>query len=535
MLLNGLRRTGKTVMAQQAIAELPDAVRAKTAFIKISQKRTVPNLPVFALVEDLFYEGFRTFFVDECTSMLDFPVWAKDMADGPAARGYHVVLLGTDSLSMWLARREFLEGRYNEIRTTRIPFHEWRRLLARDDRSLSVKDYVRYGGILDFEGVPVDSALVPESRHSFRDTASIDWYVHSSIALNIQNALARHAGGDDFGDLRSLWEDGRLTEAIARVVQDQNHRLARDRLHLRFAHGDFYEAYKAVGKLNKKARSFVKEQKEAILQEIEERLCLSSGGLEISKKEADLILEYLHRIDVFKDADVLLMPSTDPKKRRRQRLYKETVRILQTQPGIRSGQMRLACGVIWDVLKINRAPIAKETFLRESTGAVQGQMLEDIVFADLMDVLPEGCRIYRLEWKADPGETAAFDCAVVDERNPLRPRVSLFEVKHADSMRGDAARHLKNPQAIAQVAEAFGTVVSRAVVYNGETDRRAVLWISADELLGYVGRDPEGCLFPQLSSRWSPLVPLEPWMAKAAVPCLDAEGGGDDPMPEQAV
>ena len=59
MLLNGLRRTGKTVMAQQAIAELPDAVHAKTAFIKISQKRTVPNLPVFALVEDLFYEASR--------------------------------------------------------------------------------------------------------------------------------------------------------------------------------------------------------------------------------------------------------------------------------------------------------------------------------------------------------------------------------------------------------------------------------------------------------------------------------------------
>ena len=221
------------------------------------------------------------------------------------------------------------------------------------------------------------------------------------------------------------------------------------------------------------------------------------------------------------------MPSTNPEKRRRQRLYTETIRTLQTQSGIRSGQMRLACGVIWDVLKINRAPVAKESFLREATGAVQGQMLEDILFADLMDVLPEGCHLYRLEWKADPGETAEFDCAVVDERDPLRPRVSLFEVKHTDAMRGDAAGHLKNPQAIAQVAEAFGTVVSRTVVYNGKTDRRAVLWMNADELLGSIGLDPEACLFPQLSSRWSPLVPFEPWLAtaaQAADPCLDAEG-----------
>jgi hypothetical protein len=413
---------------------------------------------------------------------------------------------------MWLARREFLEGRYKEIRTTRIPFHEWRRLLGSGGRRLAVKDYIRYGGILDFDGLATTQALVSESGCSFRDVASVDFYVYSAIALSIQNALARHASGTGFGILRPLWEDGRLTEAIARIVQDQNHALAQQALRRRFAQSGFFEACKAAGELDRKSKEYVKERKEAVLQEIEDRLCLSEEGIGITRKESETILKYLPRINVFEDADVLLMSSTNPEKRRGLPLYEEKTRMLQTQPGIRSGQMQLACGIVWNILHINGSPIAKQDFLRASTSVVEGQMLEDAVFADLKDILPEDCRICRLEWDAEPGETAEFDVAVIDERNPSAPRTSLFEVKHADAMRGEAAKHLKNRQTIAQVSEAFGEVVSRTVVYNAPTRRRAVLWVNADEFLGAAGSDPEATLFPQLSPRWSPEVRLEPWM-----------------------
>ncbi len=125
-------------------------------------------------------------------------------------------------------------------------------------------------------------------------------------------------------------------------MQDQNHVLAQQNLRRRFAHRDFCEACKAVGDLDRKSKDYVKVQKEAILREIEDRLCLSEGGIAITKKESEIILKYLHRIDVFEDADVLLLPSTNPEKRRGMRSYEETTRTLQTQPGIRSGQMQLA-------------------------------------------------------------------------------------------------------------------------------------------------------------------------------------------------
>ena len=212
------------------------------------------------------------------------------------------------------------------------------------------------------------------------------------------------------------------------------------------------------------------------------------------------------------------MPSTDPLKRRDKKAYEEDVRVLQTQPGIRSGQMKLACGIIWNVLKINRTPIEKEQFLHLATSVVEGQLLEDIVFADLKDILPNDCDIFKLEWDADPGEGAEFDVAVLDERDPASPRVSLFEIKHTRQIHGGEARHLKNLRAIAQVAEVFGKVVSRTLVYLGPTERRAVLLVNADEFLQTIGENPEDALFPQCSEKWKPLVALEPGMREALTP-----------------
>ena len=526
LLLYGLRRTGKTVMAKQAMAELPKDAFARTVFIKATQGLAIPCTPAYELVKDLWFEGFRTFFIDECTALTDFPAWTKMVSDGIAARGCHVVLLGMDSLAMWIAEREFLEGRHRKIRTTRIPCHEWRRLLeVKSPRRLGVEDYVRYGGILDFDGVPPETELPLEPAHSFRDPASIDWYVHSAIALNIQNSLARHASGKDFGPLRDLWEGHQLHEAIARIVQKNNHELAFSDLRVPFILEDYYKARGVALELDSNAGRAFKKLNADVRRRINECLCIGGNGqeMQITVREANEIRRYLQKIDVFKNAEVLTMPSTMPEKRRDKPRWQKGTRTLQTQSGIRAGQMRLACGMAWNIMKISGVPIPLKDFLKKAEVAVQGQMLEDIVFADLQDVLPNGCRMFKLEWNAAPGERAEFDVAVVDERDPASPRVSLFEVKHTESDRGCPEKHMKNPCAIAQVAESFGRVVSRTIVYNGPTERRAVLWVNADEFLEAVGKNPEACLFPQLSERWSPLCSFEPWLAAAADPDIPAE------------
>ena len=514
MFLSGLRRTGKTILAKQGVAELPLALREQAVFLKFPYSCAgIPKNECYELIEDLYDQGYRYFFIDECTVVQEFPAWAKDIADGPAERGCHVVLLGTDSLAIWLAISNALVGRYEAVKTTRIPFHEWCRLLKQPNQKLSVDDYMHYGGILDFDGVPVETALMPEITNSFRDPASIEQYVYAAIALNIQNAIARNAGGPELSNLYRLWENGLLIEAIMRIVQEQNHRLVRRNLQKRFANDDFFEAYKKISSLDSGSRKYVKQQKEAILLEIEERLCLSHGGLELSKDDCIALENYLRRIDVFTDAEVRIMPSFDPEKRRTAKLYHKESRVLQTQCGIRSGQMQLACGLVWDILQVNRFPIEKGDFLRAVTSMVKGQLLEDIVFADLMDVLPTDCHIFKLIWDADVAERAEFDVAIVDERDIDNPRVSLIEVKYSSGMHGNTTKHLKNPLAIHQVVEAFGKIASRAVVYNGPTKRNAVLFVNANEFLNTICQNKEDAFFPQLAERWKPECDLESWMA----------------------
>ncbi len=519
MLLSGLRRTGKTYMARQGIASLPESMLRETVFVKFPySEEGFPKNEASKLFDDLYDAGYRNFFVDECTSVREFPAWAKRMADDFADIGCHVVLLGTDSLSMLLARNDALEGRYSEIRTTRIPFHEWKRLLEyANKRELSIKDYIYYGGILDFYGIPVETAIVPETANSFRDPKSISRYLYSAAALNLQNTVARNMS-PKFASLHNLWQDGRLVEAVMRVVQDQNHRLVGKELAERFKHNDFYEAYHALKKYGRQIRHLVAIEEDKILDEIEDRLCISNGRLDLKKEERKAVMRYLHRIDVFADAAVLVMPSADPEERRGQEPWRESSRIIQTQPGIRAGQMRLACDVVWRVLAPH-VSFSEMDFRRSATSMVEGLMLEDVVFADLKAALPAGCDIFKLEWSADIAEArnrGEFDVAILDKRDAANPKVSLFEVKHEDDRHGSEAKHMKNPRVIAQVAETFGRIASRTIVYNGKTDRRAVLYVNADEFLGSIGQNPEAAFFPQESEKWSPECQLEPWMAEAA-------------------
>ncbi|MBQ7586261.1 MAG: AAA family ATPase, partial [Desulfovibrionaceae bacterium] len=505
MLIRGLWRTGKTYLARQGVASLTESMFKKTVFVKFPYSETgIPKNESLKLFDDLFDAGYRNFFIDECTSICEFPTWAKKMADDFADIGCHVVLIGTDSLSLSLAKGDALAGRHNEIRTTRIPFHEWKRLLEYSQkRDLSVKDYFYYGGILDFDGIPVKTALIPGDKNSFQDPKSIDYYLYSAAALNLQNTIARNMS-PKFASLRPLWEDGRLIEAVMRVVQDQNHELAGQELAKRFKHNDFYEAYACLKKYGKEIRRLISKEEERILSEIEDRLCISHGRLQLSKEERETVKRYLRTIEVFDCGKVRVMPSADPEERKGQKPYLETYRTIQTQPGIRSGQMRLACDIMWKILWPN-VSINEADFVNASTNMVEGQMLEDVTFADLSDSLPEGCEIFKLVWSADVVEgekRGEFDVAVLDRRDLSDPKISLFEVKHERDSHGSETKHMKKRLVIDQITETFGKIVSRTVVYNGETKRRAVLFVNANEFLASIGRDPEAALFPQMAEKW---------------------------------
>ena len=63
---------------------------------------------------------------------------------------------------------------------------------------------------------------------SFKNDESTRKYIDSSIARNIQHSLKNDNLGIYFNELRELYENNELTNAINRIIEDMNHRFLID-------------------------------------------------------------------------------------------------------------------------------------------------------------------------------------------------------------------------------------------------------------------------------------------------------------------
>ncbi|HBA48404.1 MAG TPA: ATPase, partial [Lachnospiraceae bacterium] len=217
-ILYGLRRTGKTTLLFQAMAEMIPEDFAKAAYIKL---RPTDEMDMAARdLDHLRKEGYQYIFLDEVTLMKDFVDSAALLSDIYAMMGMKIVLSGTDSLGFWIARDYELYDRECTIHTTFIPFREYSRLLGID----SIDEYIRYGGTLRAGELAFDDEDALASDAAFRDDENTRRYIDTAIAKNIQHSLECYEYGSHFYHLYPLYEKGELTGAINRVVEDMNHR-----------------------------------------------------------------------------------------------------------------------------------------------------------------------------------------------------------------------------------------------------------------------------------------------------------------------
>lgn len=138
-VIYGLRRTGKTTMLFQAMADLP---LEETVYIKVHVSDTMGMLN--RDLKKLAARGYKYVFLDEVTLLEDFIDSAALFSDIYAMQGMKIVLSGTDSLGFWFAEHEELYDRAYTIHTTFIPFREHARLLGIHD----IDEYICYGGTL---------------------------------------------------------------------------------------------------------------------------------------------------------------------------------------------------------------------------------------------------------------------------------------------------------------------------------------------------------------------------------------------------
>ncbi len=445
-LIYGLRRTGKTTLVLQAISELE---LDEVAYIKALSTDNMAMLNRdLKKLEELHV---KYVFIDEITLISDFIDSASILSDVYAMTGMKLVLSGTDSLGLLLSTDDELYDRSFTIHTTFIPFREYERLLGKRD----IDEYIRYGGTFRAGETDFDNTELLDESASFRDDESARRYIDTAIARNIQHSLACYKSGGHFRHLLDLYENGELTGAINRIIEDMNHRFLLSVLERDFVSHDLGSSRQ----IDRKRKA--KEGKESVLDHIDERAVVKrlreildvrnsdERFVPLDKTHVAEIKEYLFLLDLIMSCNSETIEGEEQEER-----------ILFTQPGMRYCQ---AQALVFSLMKdgiFSKLPARERGEICERIlEDVRGRMLEEIVLLETIKALPKGQRAFKLQFPV--GE---FDMALFDED---KYTIRLFEIKHSNQIDSHQYRHLINEDMCKRVEFRYGSIVEKTVLYRG--------------------------------------------------------------------
>lgn len=442
-ILYGLRRTGKTTLIRQLIAEMNAEVLEKAAFLQINASINLARIN--SDLKQLAQLGCRYLFIDEVTLMDDFVEGAALFSDVYATRGIKIVLSGTDSLGFLFSEDRELYDRCFMLHTTFVPYREFEGILGLK----GIDEYIRYGGTMSFGGVDYN-----HSGMTFATKESTDEYVDSAIAHNIQHSLKNYQYGNHFRHLSELYEAQELTSAINRIVEDMNHRFTLEILTKDFRSSDLALSAKNLLRDRKEPsdilyqvdQNAITEQLRAML-EIRNRLEMRVTLTDAHRRE---IKEYLDLLDLTVDLDVVSMAD----------LSKVEKHTAISQPGLRYSQAEaLVKTLLKDPVFCNLSLIERNAVTKRILSDVQGRMMEDIVLLETKIARPD-CEVFKLLF--DVGE---FDMVVFD---PEAASCQIFEIKHSTEIAQQQYRHLTDERKCAQTEHRYGSITGKFVLYRGE-------------------------------------------------------------------
>lgn len=456
-VIYGLRRTGKTTLLKQIMHfSLSEDERSKTVYIKARTTDKIASLNQD--IQKLKGLGFKYFFIDEITLIEDFIDNAALLSDVYAAQGLKFVLSGTDSLGFFFSTEDELYDRTVMVHTTFIPFREHSRLLNVND----IDEYIRYGGTLRVGEVSFDDRELDSEEASFRDDESTRRYIDTAICKNIQHSLKCYKNGRYFRHLRELYEADELTNAINRIIENENHDFTVKVI------TDIFESHDlgSTAQLLRKSRD--EEKRTNILDKIDKSQILSTVKkiLEIKEKEEQKIgitethtteiKQYLKRLDLIDELKIETM--TDGEETLSYTIF--------TQPGMRFCQ---AQALVYSVVNDEQIKFLDKKLINliaeKIIDGVLGHMLEDIVIYETKKILmPKKYgnkkEVYQIRFEA--GE---FDMLIYDTESNT---CEIYEIKHSVERTSHQYRHLIDEEKVSLTEKKFGKVTKKCVLYKGE-------------------------------------------------------------------
>ena len=442
-ILYGLRSTGKKVMMHQVIKDMSQDIKNKTAFIDAEKENTLSDLKHdIHLLEKM---GITNVFIDEVTKISDFIDTASIFSDSFSKKGMRFVLSGTDSLSFMFAMGSELYDRAVPVHTTEIPFHEFGRLASIED----VNDYICCGGTLNFK-------------------EQIAKYEKTAIAENIQNSLQNFNGSRKYAFLQDLYYKYQLTDAIQRVVHDQNHEFLASAINYELTLEEWKIFSKNISKENiEKWNHFIDEvEDDGLKQYFMKKLnIIDYFDVQVTEETAQQLKVYMKNLNLLKTYKCNY--NTDIQ------MYEE--RNIITQPGLRYAQIE----VLLECLNreepfIYLLPDDKMYVKNRIVNAIKGQILKDIVmhetktFIDRLDAdrYFSQCITFHKNKDFHIESDGEIDLVITDSRNRC---CDLYEIKLSDYDKDSYYQHLINKNYENKIKEYTGyDIRHKVLLYRGD-------------------------------------------------------------------
>ena len=443
-ILYGLRRTGKTTLIRQLIAEMPEDMLEKTAFMQVNSTLNLARMNLdLKRLSDL---GYRYLFIDEVTLMDDFIEGAALFSDVYATRGIKIVLSGTDSLGFVFSEDRELYDRCYMLHTTFVPYREFEGVLGLK----GIDEYIRYGGTMSLGGVDYNKLGM-----TFATKESTAEYVDSAIAHNIQHSLKNYQYEGHFRYLAELYEARELTNAINRIVEDMNHRFIIEVLTKDFRSSDLSLSAKNLLRDREEPNDILyRVDAEQITEQLMELLNIKNKPelqVELTDAHRYEIKEYLDLLDLTIDLDVVYMSN----------LNKKEKHTAISQPGMRYSQAESLIKSLMNDDVFRTLPLAERNAVTQRIlSDVRGRMLEDIVLLETKMARP-ACEVFKLLF--DVGE---FDMVIF---NPETASCEIYEIKYSKEIVQQQTRYLLDEKKCMDTEFRYGTITGKYVLYRGET------------------------------------------------------------------
>lgn len=457
-ILYGLRRTGKTTMIRQILAELSDEQFDKAAFIQIRSRDTLDEIDGdLRILEE---HGYKYVFIDEVTLMEDFIDGAALFSDIYAGSGMKIVLSGTDSLGFAFSKEEQLYDRCVLLHTTFIPYREFEEVLG----IRGIDEYIRYGGTMSIGGINYNTDA------TFASVESAESYIDSAIAKNIQHSLKMYRYGGHFRALLDLYEKGELTNVINRVVENINHSFTRNVVEKTFKSTDIAITANNLLKDRKKPVN-IREHMDldsvtAGIMQMLDILNKEEQSIDINDAHMSQIKEYLTLLDLVMEIDLEYLPDVGSK-------GKVTA---VTQPGMRYAQAEtIVKNLLLDARFNELSAGERKSILERLLSEIRGRMMEEIILLETKMANP-GKKVFKLQFPI--GE---FDMVVA---NPDTLSCEIYEVKYSKERVPEQYRHIVDEEKCAMTTHRFGEITGRFVIYRGESVKmKDIEYINVEEYL----------------------------------------------------